>query len=139
VRASLNSNCIATAFSKRRFPITQRAPGGGIPEPSSAPQCSAGFLWRCRWRCGSIRATGSRPWPDDDAQFLHFGEDALAFADADEDEIGGGRDVFQAQFAEGAREELQARELFLRVFLTCLSSSSAARAPACATELMLKG
>ncbi len=46
--------------------------------------------------------------PHDHALFLQFVKHALAVADAHEDEVGRGRDEFQAQLAEGARVELQA-------------------------------
>ena len=50
--------------------------------------------------------------PHDHAQPLHFVEHPLAVADADQDEVGRGRDELQTQLAEGARVELEAARVY---------------------------
>ena len=54
--------------------------------------------------------------PHDHALLLHRLENALAFADADQDEIGGRRDEFELQLAERALEKFQPGEIVLAAF-----------------------
>src|SRR5271165_2260827 len=65
------------------------------------------LLWRADGDADPFGELVAAHRPDDDADFLEFGEHALAFAYADENEVGEGRNEFEAELTEGAGVELQ--------------------------------
>jgi len=75
----------------------------------------------------------------DNALLLEVVEDMLAFADTHEDEIGGGGMYSRFISRNACSKNFRPSMLLRRVLATWAVSSNAARAPAWAMELMLKG